>query len=168
VNEPARLSEREAAALLALAALNLPMTGPDLALNMRTLGRNTSTAAAHQAGVALARKGLVFKSDADRHNPVRYRITEQGRTRVTDETAVEPITLSMPRTAPGEASIRARGKDLDVIVGDVVRSGSKWRATLWCHPGQQTCIIGQFERGSLKELREFLEQRIRQDGPWWS
>jgi hypothetical protein len=65
----------------------------------------------------------------------------------------QEITLSMPRTAPGEARIRARGKRLDVIAGDCVRSASKWRATLWSRAGQRIpgdeIVYGE----SLKELR---------------
>ena len=78
-----------------------------------------------------------------------------------------PITLSMPRTAPGEAQIRARSKGLDLIVGECVRSGSKWRATLWSRAGQHTpgdeIVYGE----SLKELRGLLEERVARDGPWW-
>ena len=78
-----------------------------------------------------------------------------------------PITLSMPRTVPGEAQIRARSKELDFIVGECVRSGNKWRATLWSRASQHTpgdeIVYGE----SLKELRGLLEERIARDGPWW-
>jgi hypothetical protein len=78
-----------------------------------------------------------------------------------------PIALSMPRTAPGEARIRARSKGLDLIVGECVRSVSKWRATLWARAGQHTPGDEIVYGDSLKELRALLEERISHDGPWW-
>jgi hypothetical protein len=78
------------------------------------------------------------------------------------------ITLSMPRTATGEARIRARGQDCDAIVGDCVRSGNQWRATLWSRVGQHTTGDNFIYRGSLKRLRIDLEEQIGREGPWWT
>lgn len=78
------------------------------------------------------------------------------------------ITLSMPRTAPGVARIRARGDNLDVIVGDCVRSGNQWRAALWSRAGQHTPGDNFIYGGSLKELRIKLEEQIARQGPWWT
>ena len=77
------------------------------------------------------------------------------------------IALSMPRTAPGEARIRARDKVLDVVVGDCVRSGRKWRVTLWSRAGQHTTGDEFIYGESLKVLRAGLEERIDRAGPWW-
>ena len=78
------------------------------------------------------------------------------------------ITLSMPRTSPGEAQIRAKGKDLDLIVGACVRSGREWRATLWSRAGQHTRGDPFIYGTSLRELRdEQLQPRIDREGPWW-
>lgn len=78
------------------------------------------------------------------------------------------ITLSMLRTSPGEAQIRAKGPNLDLIVGDCVRSGSKWRATLWCRAGERTPGEPFIFGASLRELRdEQLQPQIDRDGPWW-
>lgn len=78
------------------------------------------------------------------------------------------ITLSMPRTSPGEAQIRAKGTNLDAIVGDCVRSGRKWRATLWSRAGQRTPGDPFIFGASLREIRdEQLQPQIDRDGPWW-
>jgi hypothetical protein len=74
-----RLSERETAAFLALADHGVPVTGGGLGRFMGAGGRETSTAAAHQAGAALARKGLAIKGNPDRHGLIRYEITNDGR-----------------------------------------------------------------------------------------
>jgi hypothetical protein len=74
------LSERETAALLALASLSVPVTGNQLASRMRENGRETaSTAGAHQAANALAdsRLRLAIKGYSD--GPVKYEITNLGR-----------------------------------------------------------------------------------------
>jgi hypothetical protein len=73
-----KLSERETAALLALAHLCQPATGAELAGQMLAVGRETSDTAAHQAANALsrARLGLAVKSF---DGPVRYEITARGR-----------------------------------------------------------------------------------------
>ena len=76
--EPA-LSEREVAALSALAEYDAPMQGGNLASKMRAAGRETSSAAAHQAGASLARKGLAIKGIPDVGLHVQYEITNQGR-----------------------------------------------------------------------------------------
>lgn len=76
-------------------------------------------------------------------------------------------TLTMPRTAPGEARIRARSNGLDVIVGSCVRSVRRWRATVWSRAGQHTAGDEIVFGDSLKQLRELLEERIARDGPWW-
>ena len=75
------LSAREIAALAALAEQDSPATGHGLAARMQMAGRPTTTAAAHQAGAALARKGLAIKGqpDGDPHAHVRYEITCRGR-----------------------------------------------------------------------------------------
>jgi hypothetical protein len=79
------------------------------------------------------------------------------------------ITLSMPRTSPGEAQIRAKGMNLDAIVGDCVRSGSKWRATLWSRAGQHTRGDPFIFGPSLREIRdEQLQPQIDREGPWWA
>jgi hypothetical protein len=78
------------------------------------------------------------------------------------------ITLSMPRSSPGEAQIRAKGKNLDLIVGDCVRSGRQWRATLWSRPGQHTPGDPFTFGTSLHEIRdEQLQPQIDREGPWW-
>lgn len=79
------------------------------------------------------------------------------------------ITLSMPRTAPGEAQIRAKGTNLDVVVGDCVRSGSKWRATLWSREGKHTRGDPFIFGTSLREIRdEQLQPQVDREGPWWA
>jgi hypothetical protein len=75
-----KLSERETAALLALADHTRPITGVTLAAQMLANGRVASSpAGAHQAANALAdtRLGLATKSHAD--GPVRYELTDKGR-----------------------------------------------------------------------------------------
>jgi hypothetical protein len=72
------LSEREFRALLALDGMDVA-TGDGLASKMRAAGRETSRAAAHQAGAALARKGLVLKGHLAAGDYVRYEITNAGR-----------------------------------------------------------------------------------------
>lgn len=75
-----RLSDRQHAALLALAhSANIgPITGSALAGQMTANGRDTSTAAAHQAADGLYRKNLAAKS-AGGSQPVRYELTGMGR-----------------------------------------------------------------------------------------
>jgi hypothetical protein len=73
------LSAREIAALAALASNDEPATGGSLAARMRRAGRSASPAAAHQAGAALARKGLAVKAVPVRGDYVRYEATNQGR-----------------------------------------------------------------------------------------
>jgi hypothetical protein len=75
------LGEREIAALAAIVGRDTAVTGHVLAGRMREAGRATTTAAAHQAGAALARKGLAIKGQPgdDLHEYVRYEITNQGR-----------------------------------------------------------------------------------------
>lgn len=73
-----RLSERQQAALLALADHGAPITGSVLAGQMTANGRDTSTAAAFETADALRGKGLAVK----RHHSgqsVRYELTDQGR-----------------------------------------------------------------------------------------
>jgi DNA-binding MarR family transcriptional regulator len=79
--QPVALSERERAALRALAQFTGPVYGGNLALLMRANGReNTSTAAAHQAANALANKGLAVKRyDIGAGRRVRYQTTAAGR-----------------------------------------------------------------------------------------
>jgi hypothetical protein len=78
------------------------------------------------------------------------------------------IALSMPRISPGEAQIRAKGTNLDAIVGACVRSGSKWRARLWSRPGQHAPDDPFIYGASLREIRdEQLQPRIDREGPWW-
>ena len=78
------------------------------------------------------------------------------------------ITLSMPRTSPGTAQIRAKGKNLDLMVGDCVRSGRQWRATLWSRPGQHTSGDPFIFGTSLREIRdEQLQPQLDREGPWW-
>jgi Domain of unknown function (DUF4314) len=74
-----KLSEREAAALSALADAPNSVNGDGLARRMRAGGRVTSTAAAHQAGAALARKGLAVKAQDTFTLIVMYEIAEAGR-----------------------------------------------------------------------------------------
>ena len=73
------LSEREIAALVALAPLAMPATGDYLASLMCDAGRDTSPAAAHQAGTALTRKGLATKGRLPGGASIRYEATSAGR-----------------------------------------------------------------------------------------
>lgn len=77
-----RLSEREAAALLALRDLGNPANGRELAERMTANGRETSPAGAHQSGAGLDRKGLAVKTMvATEYGPqIGYEITDEGRT----------------------------------------------------------------------------------------
>ena len=74
-----KLSERETAALLALAEMGGPAGGYSLAAMMRAAGRRTSSAAAHQAANGLTRKGLATKGHRDQDGHIRYEITARGR-----------------------------------------------------------------------------------------
>lgn len=74
-----RLSERERAALAALAADGTPMIGPCLAGAMSAAGRETTNSAAHQAGAGLARKGLAIKGHRPGSDLIRYEVTNSGR-----------------------------------------------------------------------------------------
>jgi hypothetical protein len=74
-----KLSERETAALLALADHDVPVGGGTLARTMSANGRPTSTAAAHQAANALANKGLAIKGIPEEGLHVRYEINNKGR-----------------------------------------------------------------------------------------
>jgi hypothetical protein len=80
-----KLSEREIAALAALASRDTAITGNVLAGRMKKAGRATTTAAAHQAGAALARKGLAIKGQLgdDPYSRVRYELTNKGREWIT-------------------------------------------------------------------------------------
>jgi hypothetical protein len=80
--EPA-LSARDIAALAALAEDGTPMQGSRLASKMRAAGRDTSPAAAHQAGASLARKKLAIKNIPDPGLHVQYEVTNAGREWIT-------------------------------------------------------------------------------------
>lgn len=72
-----RLSDLQRFALLALDDRGVSLRGDELAEEMSAVGRETTTAAAHQAGNGLAGKGLAVKgSDA---GLIRYEITALGR-----------------------------------------------------------------------------------------
>lgn len=73
-----KLSERQRAALLALADHGVPITGSLLAGQMTANGRDTSTSAAHQATDGLADKRLAMKRYA-KGAPIRYELTDMGR-----------------------------------------------------------------------------------------
>ena len=74
------LSEREAAALAVLVAFGTPMGGNSLAGRMCNAGRSTRPAAAHQAGAALARKGLATKGNYPfPDSAMKYEATNAGR-----------------------------------------------------------------------------------------
>ena len=73
-----RLSDRQHAALLALADLNRPVGGEQLAEKMIANGRQTSIVAAHQAANGLDNKGLAVKRYV-KGSPIEYEITKQGR-----------------------------------------------------------------------------------------
>lgn len=71
-----RLTDLQRVALLALAELGASVRGGELAERMTALGRETSTASAHQAANGLAGKYLAVKySDA---GLIRYEITATG------------------------------------------------------------------------------------------
>lgn len=72
------LSERELAALTVLAGMSSPVGGERLANRMQAAGRETTPAAAHQAGAALARKRLAAKGRDSCTLRVRYEITRTG------------------------------------------------------------------------------------------
>lgn len=72
------LSDRAAAALIALASQSGPVMGARLATLMQALGRATTPAAAHQAGANLAHKGFATKGIPPGFY-VRYVITDAGR-----------------------------------------------------------------------------------------
>jgi hypothetical protein len=74
-----KLSERQQAALLALADLQGPAYGDALVAQMCSNGRETSLAAAHQAANALDGKGLAWKLYSRHREPIRYEITAKGR-----------------------------------------------------------------------------------------
>lgn len=74
-----RLSDRQQAALLALADLGTPVSGNMLAARMCANGRETSTAAAHQAANGLRDKKLAIKGYPAGAIRIRYEITGQGR-----------------------------------------------------------------------------------------
>ena len=73
-----RLSDRQRAALLALAELRVAY-GDALAGKMTEIWRETSLAAAHQAANGLDGKKLARKLyGRHRRDPIRYEITEKG------------------------------------------------------------------------------------------
>jgi hypothetical protein len=74
-----RLSDRQLAALLALADLGRPASGGALASQMTRNGRETSTAAAHQAASGLRGKRLAVKGYPGGAALIRYEITSEGR-----------------------------------------------------------------------------------------
>jgi hypothetical protein len=76
-----KLSERQITALAALDRLIAPATGRWLAVTMCEDGRDTSPAAAHQAGAYLTRAGLADKISVGYGSgaPVAYEITGLGR-----------------------------------------------------------------------------------------
>jgi hypothetical protein len=73
-----RLSDRQQAALLALADLGVPVTGSQLAEGMRVYRPQTSVSAAHQAANGLDNKGVALKLYA-KGSAVRYEVTDKGR-----------------------------------------------------------------------------------------
>ena len=73
-----RLSDRQHAALLALDGLGAPVGGGSLAARMCASGRETSTAAAHQAANGLVNKRLAIKGHPAGVG-IRYEITNEGR-----------------------------------------------------------------------------------------
>jgi hypothetical protein len=83
-----KLSDRQAAALSALAGMGCPVGGTALAQRMRANGRDTSTAAAHQAANGLVNKGLAVKGHPAGSPLSRYEITDEGR-RVATGDAVD-------------------------------------------------------------------------------
>ena len=76
-----RLSDREAAALIALDDLGMAVTGRVLAERMTASGRETTPAGAHQSGAGLDRKGLAVKKHVDGASGLQigYEITGDGR-----------------------------------------------------------------------------------------
>jgi hypothetical protein len=74
-----RLSDRQQLALLALDSLGTPVGGGSLAARMTTNGRETSTAAAHQAANGLRDKGLAIKGYPAGCDHIKYEITNAGR-----------------------------------------------------------------------------------------
>lgn len=82
-----KLSERQTAALCALAKIDGPATGRDLACAMSAYWRPTSVAAAHQAGAGLAHKGLAQKGNRTEEGHIRYEITDLGRQIIAGEQA---------------------------------------------------------------------------------
>jgi len=79
VTASVRLSDRQHAALLALADLDGPATGGTLASRMTRNGRETSVAAAHQAANGLTLKKLAVKGYPEGSSLIRYEITTEGR-----------------------------------------------------------------------------------------
>ena len=75
-----KLSDREIAALAVLARMVGPISGRSLAARMCEAGRPTSPAAAHQAGAALARKGLAVKDNWPLpDSSMKYEATNAGQ-----------------------------------------------------------------------------------------
>ena len=74
-----RLSARQEAALLALDDLGTDVGGGKLAATMTASGRETSTAAAHQAANGLANKKLAIKGRPAGGEHIHYEITNEGR-----------------------------------------------------------------------------------------
>jgi len=74
-----KLSDRQQFALLALDRLGTPVGGPKLAEVMTAIGRETSTAAAHQAANGLAAKKLAVKGYLANGDHIKYEITNEGR-----------------------------------------------------------------------------------------
>lgn len=74
-----KLSERQQAALLALADHGVPITGGVLAGQMTANGRETRAAGAHQAASALVDKKLAIKGYPAGATHIRYEITNAGR-----------------------------------------------------------------------------------------
>jgi hypothetical protein len=106
------LSDREAAALVALAQAGYAVMGLGLARQMRSLGRATSVAAAHQAGAALARKGLAIKATPVNSDYVRYEINNQGRA----------LALTDERLAAEAAFEASQDRHAGQIVEDVLQA----------------------------------------------
>jgi len=74
-----KLSDRQHAALLALADLLGLAGGPELAGQMTANGRETNPAGAHQAANGLVGKHLATKGHYDEEGHIRYLITPEGK-----------------------------------------------------------------------------------------
>lgn len=74
----ADLTERQAAALRALADCDTPVAGKDLAWQMNAAGVGTTPLAAHQSASSLHCKGLAVKR-CTRSRVIRYELTDAGR-----------------------------------------------------------------------------------------